>query len=254
MRIAVLSGGFDPLHEGHLASFEAANDIADHVIVGVNSDAWLERKKGKAFQPLKTRLRIVESIKGVDEALCFNDDDGSACALLERVKTEHPNDEIIFMNGGDRTKENIPEMVVEGVKFKFGVGGENKMNSSSDFLKDWDEFRKQQSQPITNRNWGVYQVLQELSGTVAIKTKYLEVNPGKSLSYQRHQFRSEFWVVQEGEATVNLGGELLTLKEGGHIIIKPKQWHQLMNKTDKHLTVYEVQYGQLCEENDIERA
>ena len=146
MKIVVVSGGFDPIHSGHIAYFRSARDLGDMLIVGVNSDAWLERKKGRAFMPANERVAVVKALKHVDVAMEFNDSDGSACDLLEQVKQRYPGDEIIFANGGDRTKENIPEMTVSGVTFAFAVGGENKMNSSSWILQEWKA-------PKTERAW-----------------------------------------------------------------------------------------------------
>jgi D-beta-D-heptose 7-phosphate kinase/D-beta-D-heptose 1-phosphate adenosyltransferase len=107
------------------------------LVVGVNSDAWLIRKKGQAFMPIKDRVVIIESLKFVDHCILFNDDDDSAVEAIRNVKMIYPNSEIIFANGGDRTAINIPEMTESNVEFVFGVGGEFKLNSSSELLKRW---------------------------------------------------------------------------------------------------------------------
>ena len=198
------------------------------------------------------RRDIIKGLRAVDNVIYFNDDDGSAIDAIEVVKAKYPDDEIIFANGGDRTKTNIPEMVCTGVTFEFGVGGENKLNSSSWLLADYENYIRDKLKPITKRVWGHYQVLDEV--TSGLKTKLLEVDPGKSLSYQRHQLRNEFWVVVQGQATVNRGGELLTLNPGDTIMIGKQQWHQLINKTKEVVTVFEVQFGEACYEEDIERA
>jgi len=137
MRIVVVSGGFDPIHSGHLALLREASGMGDKLIVGLNSDAWLTRKKGKPFMPLDERLQIIQSIKYVDYTMKFLDDDDSARHLIHNVKLMWPSAEIIFANGGDRNETNNREADVEGVTFVFGVGGSNKMNSSSDILKAW---------------------------------------------------------------------------------------------------------------------
>ena len=139
MNVVVTSGGFDPVHSGHISYFENAKKLGDILIVGVNSDAWLIRKKGKAFMPFKERVAVVKAIRHVDYVFPFNDDDGSAKDLIELVKMLHPNDNIIVANGGDRNENNNSEEGVDGVKFVFGVGGTHKMNSSSDILKRWKE-------------------------------------------------------------------------------------------------------------------
>jgi D-beta-D-heptose 7-phosphate kinase/D-beta-D-heptose 1-phosphate adenosyltransferase len=139
MKIVVCSGGFDPLHSGHITYFRAAQALGDKLIVGINSDEWLQRKKGKPFMSWYERSLIVGSIRFVDFTMSFDDDDDSAIALLERVKVFWPNEEIIFANGGDRNSSNNRESGVLGVEFVYGVGGSNKMNSSSEILKNWQE-------------------------------------------------------------------------------------------------------------------
>ena len=180
----------------------------------------------------------------VDRVLSFVDDEqGSACNLLNRLKQEYPYAEIIFANGGDRTSQNIPEMSVQGVEFVFGVGGEDKANSSSWILQEWKA-------PKTERPWGYYRVLHEVDGT---KVKELTVMPGKSLSMQRHQHRAEHWHVSEGRCVVNFGdGEQeRILHQFQHITIG--QWHQLTNPFDVPCRIVEIQYGVECKEDDIER-
>jgi len=137
MKIVICSGGFDPIHSGHIAYFRSAKRLGDTLVVGVNSDAWLTRKKGKPFMNFNERFEIVQSIKYVDYVMSFNDDDDSAILLIDNVKKAWPQDEIIFANGGDRNTSNNREADIEGVTFVFGVGGSHKMNSSSEILKSW---------------------------------------------------------------------------------------------------------------------
>ena len=135
MKIVVVSGGFDPIHSGHLAYFKEAKELGTYLIVGVNSDEWLMRKKGYVFMPIEEREEIVRSIKYVNGVNRFNDDDDSAIDLLNKVKYWYPSDEIIFANGGDRDESNCRELSVEGVEFVYGVGGKDKLNSSSDIVE-----------------------------------------------------------------------------------------------------------------------
>jgi D-beta-D-heptose 7-phosphate kinase/D-beta-D-heptose 1-phosphate adenosyltransferase len=139
MKIVLVTGGFDPIHSGHIAYFKAAKSLGDYLVVGLNSDEWLERKKGKAFMPWNERLCIVNNLRMVDEVYTFDDEDGSARKFIHQVRAHYPNDELIFANGGDRTKENIPEMDVidHNLKFEFGIGGTDKKNSSSWILEKW---------------------------------------------------------------------------------------------------------------------
>jgi len=251
-KIVLVTGGFDPLHSGHISYFKEAKKLGDILVVGVNSDAWLTRKKGSPFMPYHERAAIVRNIVGVDFVIDFNDDDGSARHAIRMVRQSYPQDTIIFANGGDRTHINIPEMDTEdeNLKFVFGVGGFNKANSSSWILQEWKA-------PKTERAWGYYRVLHE--PTKRVKLKELTVDPGKSLSMQRHQQRSEFWFVSEGTAslyTVNSSTDVESVgmfKEHQHIWIPANSWHQLANETNKPLKIIEIQYGESCIEEDIER-
>ena len=135
--IVVVSGGFDPIHSGHIAYFKAAKALGDQLVVGINSDEWLIRKKGKAFMPIHERQAVVQSIKYVDYVIRFDDNDDSAILLLKLVKQTWPNDKIIFANGGDRNESNNREISVKDVEFVYGVGGSMKLNSSSKILHDW---------------------------------------------------------------------------------------------------------------------
>ena len=249
--IVLVTGGFDPLHSGHIAYFRAAKQLGDTLVVGVNSDAWLVRKKGRAFMPWLERMNIVKNIKGVDFVLEFNDDDGSAKSAIKLARQTWPDHKIVFANGGDRTDANIPEMEFEdsNLEFAFGVGGFDKANSSSWILEEWKA-------PKTERQWGYYRVLHEVPG---MKVKELTVDPGKSLSMQRHQSRSEFWIVSEGQATVNRATPLnfdlppAELNKHDQLHIVQQEWHQLTNPYSHPLKIVEIQYGGQCIEEDIER-
>ena len=142
MKVIIVSGGFDPLHSGHILYFQDAKNRGDHLIVALNSDLWLKNKKGKAFMPFEERKMILESIELVDEVIEFADDEyGSCIDALEKVKLMYPSEEIYFANGGDRNAKNTPEMSVKGINFIFGVGGDFKKNSSSDLLQEWLDFK-----------------------------------------------------------------------------------------------------------------
>ena len=105
MKVIVVSGGFDPLHSGHISYFKDAKSYGDKLIVALNSDSWLENKKGKFFMPFSERQSIIESLKYVDEVIDFDDDEiGSCIHALEKVKDLHKGEEIYFANGGDITR------------------------------------------------------------------------------------------------------------------------------------------------------
>lgn len=136
----IISGGFDPLHEGHIALIKEATSKSNGVIILLNSDDWLTRKKGKCFMNFSSRKIICENIKGVTEVISFDDADDSACDGIKMCREKFPYDNLIFGNGGDRTKDNIPEIPIcekYAVKLEFGIGGKNKANSSSWILKKW---------------------------------------------------------------------------------------------------------------------
>jgi cytidyltransferase-like protein len=251
MKIVLVTGGFDPIHSGHISYLNHADHLGDHVVVGLNSDEWLTRKKGRPFMPWRERMIVLDNLHMVGEVIAFDDSDNSAIDAIRKVKEKYPNDEIIFANGGDRTKDNIPEMIFDDVEFVFGVGGENKANSSSWILEEWKS-------PKTERPWGYYRIIHQHNAEV--KVKELTVDPGKSLSMQRHNDRSEFWFVSEGCASVYSIDLKSTdtdwignYKEHEYLFISKGQWHQLANETDKPCRIIEIQYGTNCVEEDIER-
>jgi D-beta-D-heptose 7-phosphate kinase/D-beta-D-heptose 1-phosphate adenosyltransferase len=253
MKIVLVTGGFDPLHSGHIAYFKAARALGDMLIVGLNSDEWLTRKKGRPFMPWTERLCVINNLAMVDEVYTFDDTDGSAKEFIRQVRAHYPDATLVFANGGDRTHLNIPEMDVvdDQLTFAFGVGGADKKNSSSWILEDWKK-------PRTSRAWGYYRVLHEVGNHV--KLKELTVSPKTCLSMQRHEKRAEFWFVAEGEATVytvdpHSTDRDLMASPARHqsTWIKLNEWHQLCNETDKPLRLIEIQYGEDCVEEDIER-
>jgi|TARA_B100000212_G_scaffold78056_2_gene55437 cytidyltransferase-like protein len=252
MKVVLVTGGFDPLHSGHIAYLTAAKKLGDKLVVGINSDEWLTRKKGKPFMPLRERISIISALTVVDDVLTWDDSDDSACgAIFKLMSTSGYGQDIIFANGGDRTKENIPEMTTfqDSVEFVFGVGGEDKKNSSSWILEEY-------KYPKTIRNWGWYRVLDEQKG---YKVKELVIEPGKSLSMQRHEHRAEHWYVLKGEVTIgtlDVSSDLddtHKLKQNQSTTIEVNEWHQGINHTKELCHILEVQYGSRCEESDIIR-
>ena len=135
-KIVLVTGGFDPIHSGHIAYFDEAKKLGTKLIVGVNSDQWLEKKKGSPFLPIDERLNIVSSLSVVDKVIEFEDDEhNSASNAIQKVVDMFPDNIIIFANGGDRTSTNIPEMKMyrhnQNIIYEFEVGGDFKKNSSS---------------------------------------------------------------------------------------------------------------------------
>lgn len=246
-KVIVVSGGFDPIHSGHIDYLNEAKKLGDILVVGINSDEWLIRKKGKFFMSWQERSKIISSLKSVDYVLNFDDTDNSAVKLLNMVKKIYVGDHIIFANGGDRTENNIPEMSVDGVQFVFGIGGQTKLNSSSSLLNEWKS-------PKTKRPWGFYRVLYETPNT---KVKELVVDPGQFLTMQKHHYRNEQWHIVQGVATVieerPSSKSKTTYYKHNTVQVPTGVWHQLQNNSDEPLKIIEIQYGEKCEEDDIER-
>ncbi len=214
-RIAI-SGGFDPIHPGHIAMIESAQEYGEvHIIL--NSDDWLVRKKGFFFQPWIDRKKILEAY--TPHVHTVDDSDGTVCEALCRIKPDY------FGNGGSKTSKNTPELdvcVELGIKPVFELGG-GKYNSSSAING---------RQRVMTR-WGSYDVILDMP---ELKVKMLNISAGKKLSLQRHEKRSEFFFMTNGEVRMNL----------------PGVWHAPAAPADKGLTILEVQLG-VSEENDIER-
>ena len=246
--VVIVTGGFDPLHSGHLSYINAARALGDILVVGINSDEWLIRKKDRPFMSHQERSAIMAALLGVDYVWTFDDTDGSGKDAIRIARNMFPNSKLIFANGGDRTIENIPEMDIDddNIEFVFGVGGSNKVNSSSQLLHEWKV-------PKTTRSWGYYRVLHEQHPEV--KLKELVIDPGKCLSMQRHKNRSELWFVAEGVALLKSLADVTTVHKQFDIIHIPKDsWHQLSNASpDVPLKIIEIQYGTECNEEDIER-
>jgi D-beta-D-heptose 7-phosphate kinase/D-beta-D-heptose 1-phosphate adenosyltransferase len=247
--VVLVTGGFDPLHSGHIEYFKAARQLGDKLIVGINSDQWLIRKKGKPFMPITERVSVVENLRMVDHCLLYNDDDNSSIEAIKNVRQLYPDAHIIFANGGDRTKDNIPEMSHKDdhLSFVFGVGGFNKANSSSWILEEWKA-------PKTIRPWGWYRLLDDKPN---YKVKELVIEPGKRLSMQRHFNRSEHWYVLKGKCDIVTeydGSIMRVIKHPNEeYIVGEKVWHQGQNNYTEPCHILEVQYGTECVESDIER-
>jgi D-beta-D-heptose 7-phosphate kinase/D-beta-D-heptose 1-phosphate adenosyltransferase len=186
-----------------------------HVVV--NSDEWLIRKKGFFFQPWLDRKKLLEAYTPHVHAV--DDTDGTVCEALRRIKPDY------FGNGGDRVKTNTPELFVceeLGIEPVFELGGGKYSSSSALNAK----------QRVMTR-WGWYDVILDMP---KLKVKMLHVEPGKTLSLQRHDKRSEFFFMPTGEVRINL----------------PEVWHVLSAPKDSALDVLEVQMG-ASEEEDEER-
>lgn len=280
MRIAITSMYANPLHPGHVECLELSKELADELIVIVNSDHQAKLKRGtESFQDEQYRLRLVESLKPVDRAVLAIDTDGSVCATLDALITELKGrgdvDEIIFTKGGDRFAGEIPERTVldkHGVRIVDGLGA--KTHSSSHYVKRLanqedaqkladtlatlpEKDREQEYIEVGVRPWGVYYVMED---NPEFKVKKIIVTPGSRLSLQSHKHRSEHWVVVSGTATVqireqshpdHIGHRILSQNESCYV---PQGFvHRLANEGAETLVIIEVQSGNYTGEDDIVR-
>lgn len=141
MKAVAVSGGFDPVHGGHIRLFKEARKLGDNLIVILNNDNWLMSKKGYVFMPEDMRAEILKELRSVDEVYITKhliyDHDMSVCRALRVINPQ------IFANGGDRFEDNIPEVDVckeLGIKMVFNVGGK-KIASSSELVEDLENAR-----------------------------------------------------------------------------------------------------------------
>ena len=253
MDVVLVTGGFDPLHSGHIEYFKEAKKLGDVLVVGINTDEWLTRKKGRPFMKFKDRLAIIQSLEMVDDVISFEDNDDTANqAIFKLMCTSANRANIIFANGGDRKKGAVPEEAIYGdkVKFVYGVGGDNKMNSSSWILDEWKTQK-------TERQWGYWRVLDH-KPEKGYKVKELVIYPGKSLSDQKHFKRSEQWIVLEGvvdmQTEYNSNKDIVQLKPHGMPYeIGKEVWHKPSNSGTENAHILEIQWGNECIEEDIER-
>jgi|TARA_B110000858_G_scaffold109095_2_gene124677 D-beta-D-heptose 7-phosphate kinase/D-beta-D-heptose 1-phosphate adenosyltransferase len=251
-KLVLVTGGFDPIHDGHISYFVEAKKLGDKLIVGINSDEWLRRKKGKEFQSLEIRTTIIQHLDMVSECIHFDDSDGTAKDAIQVLLEKYPEDEIVFANGGDRTDETTPEhksfALKDRLTFAYGVGEEKKYGSR-DFLASWVNQQ-------TEKSWGHYKVLYRDDN---VKVKEIVIRPGETLSYQRHNLRSEIWFVTKGVLANNtehpadrrlLKTETFNKHEFTNITVGT--WHQLNNPSNEDVKLIEIQYGDKCTEEDIE--
>ena len=242
----IIRGGFDPIHPGHVYLIQEAARLCDcGVIVLLNRDDWLTRKKGVPFMPWADRAEIIRAISGVKEVIPVDDRDGTVISGIIDIAWSHKGERLAFANGGDRYDHNTPEANIcrsYGIDQLYGVGGD-KVRSRSDYLNNW--------KGLAERSWGRWATVRNGD---AYKVKLLEVEPGRGTRLQAHEGRDEVWVILEGYARVHLGETRGTVRLGPKqvLLVEKGQTHQLTNQEETRLLVLEVQIG-ICREDDIVR-
>lgn len=236
----VISGGFDPVHIGHLRMMKEAKKLGDKLIVILNNDNFLMNKKGFAFMPQNERAEIIEGFDCVDEVFISIDQDSTVKESLKKLSENQKLN--IFANGGDRkNEEDIPETKIckdLGIEMVFNVGG-GKIQSSSELVKSEIE-----------KPWGSYRTYEKSNGYL---TKRISVNPKQRLSLQSHNHRAEFWIVTKGIAKVTCDDKDFILKKGEYIFIPLNSKHRLSNDENSLLEIVEIQFGEVLSEEDIIR-
>ena len=244
MKKIAVSGGFDPVHIGHLEMLKQAKEIGDYLIVILNSDKFLLEKKGFVFMPFKERKEILLGFGCVDKVVKCVDKDNTVCETLKMLKLKNEID--IFANGGDRKNiSDIPEHKVcneMGIKMVFDIGG-GKIQSSSDLVGKFKNY-------FEKRPWGHFENLFESS---KYKVKKLVIFPGEKISYQFHNYRAEVWNIVGGKGKVYIEDKIFSCKKGSSFKILKKQKHSIENTGTKNLEIIEIQTGTKLIEEDIIR-
>ncbi len=235
------------MHVGHVRMFKRARALGDKLVVIINNDHWLRDKKGFVFMPQKERMELIAELPFVDKVVLTshkrNDSDRSVCRTLEELKPT------TFANGGDRLKDNIPEVALckkLGIRMVFNVGEGGKVQSSSWMIRDVSRNFLRSVRP-----WGEFYGWDEGKQW---KLKTLYIKPGKRLSLQYHQHRSEQWVLVKGDAiaTIEANGkpQRIQLMVGQMFTVPAHAQHRLESK--RGATIVEIALGNF-NESDIVR-
>jgi cytidyltransferase-like protein len=244
---ALVSGGFDPVHVGHLRMFKDAKNLSDNVILLLNNDEWLIEKKGKPFMNEIQRKEILEEFKSITKVIIQTSNDKSSSTAIEEFVKNNPNKSICYCNGGDRSNiKNIREAEIckkLAVSLEFGIGGEEKVESSSQLTKNY-------LGNVEKRPWGNYHIIAKNTG---YQIKEIKVSKGSKLSLQKHKSRSEFWQIVAGKSKITIEENEYYLKEKEHIYIPKDTIHRIENIGKEELVFIEIQLGENLKEEDIIR-
>ena len=224
--------------------FQKAKELGDHLNVVINSDEFLEEKKGYSFMNFEERKEIILGFSCVDEVTKCIDLDNTVCKTLEMLCKKNAID--IFANGGDRKNiQDIPEYKVckeNNIELFFGIGG-GKIQSSSELTEPFLNYTEE-------RPWGSFEnILDEKNYLV----KKLTINPKQKLSLQYHNHREEHWIVTNGKGKVIISGKEFPAEVGSRFFIKKKEIHRIENDFNEPLILIEVQLGEKILEGDIVR-
>ncbi len=244
MKKIVVSGGFDPLHIGHIRMFNNAKKLGDHLTIILNSDRFLMKKKGFIFMPYKERKEVILSLGVVDRVIKSIDKDHTVCETIKKLSKKNEID--VFANGGDRKNINdIPENIIckkNKIEMIFEIGGD-KIQSSSDLTKKFQNYTEK-------RPWGSFENLKKEKGYLV---KKISIQPDQKISLQLHNNRSEYWVVVRGKGEITIDKAQKKCSKGSSFFIKKQQLHRIENIGKSPLDLIEVQLGNHISEEDIKR-
>lgn len=193
------------------------------------------------------RKEILGEFISIKEVIIQTSSEKSSSRAIEEFVKNHPNKNICYCNGGDRSNiENIQEAFIcnkLGVNLEFGVGGEEKVESSSQLTKNY-------LGNVEKRPWGNYHIIAKNTG---YQIKEIKVFKNSKLSLQKHNNRSEFWQIVKGESKIIIENDEYFLKEKEHIYIPKETVHRIENIGDEELIFIEIQLGEDLQESDIVR-
>ena len=247
----IVSGGFDPIHLGHLNLINEASKFGK-VIVIVNSDEFLIEKKGFYLIPSNERVEIIKNLKNVESVFLSIDKDESVSESIKTLAADKSFNIKFFANGGDRkTRSDIPEKKIceeNDIELIFDVGGGKTQSSSNLFKEAIDVFNFYKN--YTKKPWGSYLNLLKESNFL-VKKILVDVN--EEISYQSHEFRDEHWILVEGTLEVINGSSTRVLKSNDYDFIERGAKHRIKNIGTNTAVMIEVQFGDKIDENDIKR-